>query len=36
MGHKQKGVKAIYTHLNTVEGKDACIKMLEVLGEKLL
>jgi len=36
MGHKQKGVKAIYTHLNTVEGTDTCHKMLQVLDEKII
>jgi len=36
MGHKQKGIKAIYTHLNTVDGKDACQKMLQVLEQKIL
>jgi integrase len=36
MGHRQKGVKAVYTHLNTVEGRDACEKMLKVLEEKIL
>ena len=36
MGHKQKGVKAIYTHLNTVEGTDTCQKMLQVLDEKII
>jgi integrase len=36
MGHKQRGVKAVYTHLHTVDGKDVCGKVLKVLGDNFI
>jgi integrase len=36
MGHKQRGVKAVYTHLHRVDGKDTCEKVLKVLGDRFI
>jgi integrase len=36
MGHKQKGVKSVYTHLHTVDGMDTCEKMLKVLEDNFM
>jgi integrase len=36
MGHKQKGVKAVYTHLHTVGGKDTCEMALKVLEDNFI
>jgi integrase len=35
MGHKQSGVKGIYTHLNNVIGKEVCEKVLSIINELL-
>jgi integrase len=36
MGHKQRGVKAVYTHLHRVDGKDTCEKVLKVLEDNFI
>jgi integrase len=36
MGHKQKGVKAIYTHLHNVDGIDACKKLVDIISTSLI
>ena len=36
LGHKQNGVKAIYTHLNNVDGKDASEKALSIIESNYL
>jgi integrase len=35
MGHKQSGVKGIYTHLSNVIGNEVCETVLKIVGEKI-
>ena len=36
MGHKQMGIKGVYTHLNNVIGKEVCEKILKIIEENIL